>query len=60
MNVQSSTEEQDKAVKILARSLYKELTGQGYGSKQIVALSSELLHLLTSSYRPTEDEAQAS
>jgi len=38
----------DRPVKILARSIYRELRSNGYQPQEIVALSSELLGLLTS------------
>ena len=57
MNVQAPmvSEDREKAVKILAKSLYKELTVKGYGTQQIVALSSELLRLITSSYHEGDE-----
>ena len=45
---QGSSERQ-KAVKILARSLYKQLTSEGYDDKQIVALATELISEVTTS-----------
>jgi hypothetical protein len=44
--------ERDKAVKILAKSIFRELKMNGYEPRQIVALSSELLGLVTSSIKP--------
>ena len=44
--------ERDKAVKILAKSLFRELKSQGYDVRQIVALSSELISLVTTDFRP--------
>jgi hypothetical protein len=38
----------DKSVKILAKSLFRELRSNGYDDRQIVALSAELISLLTS------------
>ncbi len=43
---QGSSERQ-KAVKILARSLYRQLTSEGYDDKQIVALATELISEVT-------------
>ena len=40
--------ERDRAVRILAKTIYKELTMNGYEGRQIVALSTELLGLVTS------------
>ena len=39
--------EKQKAVRILAKSLYRELTAQGYDDKQIVALATELISAVT-------------
>ncbi|MCC6746464.1 MAG: hypothetical protein IT371_02330 [Deltaproteobacteria bacterium] len=41
----------DKALKIIARSLFKELKQNGYDSRQIVSLSTELISLVTSDLR---------
>lgn len=44
----------DKQIKILAKSLFKELRTNGYDDRQIVALSTELIGLLTSEIREEE------
>jgi hypothetical protein len=44
--------ERDKAVKILAKSIYRELSASGYDTRDIVALSTELIDLITSNLRP--------
>jgi hypothetical protein len=36
-----------KALKILAKSIFKELKGQGYDNKQVVSLATELISLVT-------------
>jgi len=41
----------EKALKILSKSLYRELRTNGYEPKQIVALASELISLVTSDMR---------
>jgi hypothetical protein len=51
---QEQPENRDRAVRILAKSMYKELRQNGYDRKQIVALSSELISLLTTEIK--EDE----
>jgi hypothetical protein len=38
----------DKALKILSKSIYKEMRQNGYEPKQIVALATELISLVTS------------
>lgn len=53
--IQAPVGERDRAVKILAKSIFRELQMNGYETKQIVALSSELLGLVTSSIRPGQD-----
>ncbi len=39
--------ERNRAVRILAKSIYKELTEQGYDEKQIVSLATELIGAVT-------------
>ena len=41
----------DKALKIIARALFKELKQNGYDSRQIVSLSTELISLVTNDLR---------
>ena len=41
-------QEREKALKILARSIFKELKSQGYEAKQIVSLATELISQVTS------------
>jgi len=43
--------ERDKAVRILAKSIFRELKTNGYSSRQIVALSSEIIGLVTRDMR---------
>jgi hypothetical protein len=44
----------DKPVKILAKSLFRQLRSNGYDDRQIVALSTELISLLTTEIRDPE------
>lgn len=44
----SASPTSDKALKIIAKSLFKELKQNGYDSRQIVSLSTELISLVTS------------
>jgi hypothetical protein len=37
----------NRAIKILARSIYRELTTQGYDEKQVVSLATELISAVT-------------
>jgi hypothetical protein len=41
--------ERNKAVRILAKSMYRELTAQGYDARQIVSLATELISEVTQS-----------
>lgn len=43
--------ERDKAVKILAKSIFRELKTNGYQAREIVALSTEILDLLSTDIR---------
>ncbi|MEZ4399656.1 MAG: hypothetical protein R3B06_06540 [Kofleriaceae bacterium] len=43
----SQPNERQKAVRILAKSLFKELTSQGFDDKQIVSLATELISQVT-------------
>ncbi len=40
-----------KGTKILAKSLFKELRGNGYSANQILSLSTELIDLVTQDLR---------
>jgi hypothetical protein len=39
--------DREKALKILAKSIFKELKSQGYDTKQVVGLATELISLVT-------------
>jgi hypothetical protein len=43
--------EREKAVKILAKSIFRELKTNGYEPREIVALSTELLDLLSGDFK---------
>jgi len=43
--------EREKAVKILAKSIFRELKTNGYEPREIVALSTELLDLLSTDFK---------
>jgi hypothetical protein len=49
--------EREKAVRILAKSIFKELRSNGYEPREIVALSTELLELVTSEIRPDSTDS---
>ncbi len=42
----------DKAVRILAKSLFRQLKDSGYEHRDILTLSSELVGLITTDLRP--------
>jgi hypothetical protein len=44
----------NKSLKILAKSIFKEVKQQGYDSKQVVALATELIALVTSELQARE------
>jgi hypothetical protein len=46
--------EREKALKILAKSIFRELKANGYNTREIVALSTELISLITTEIKPTE------
>ncbi len=55
----------NKATQILAKSLFKELRGNGYSANQILGLSTELIDLVTKDLRDghaaqSDDKAQPS
>ena len=54
---QGQSNGRERAVKILAKSIYKELRQNGYDPKQIVALSSELISLVTTEIKE-DDKAR--
>ena len=49
----------DKATQILARSLFKELRGNGYSSNQILGLTTELIDLVTQNLREQHEHELA-
>jgi hypothetical protein len=49
--VPSAIPNRDKALKILSKSIYKQMRRDGYETKQIVAFATELISLVTSDIR---------
>ncbi len=49
----------NKATKILAKSLFKELRGNGYSANQILGLTTELIELVTQDLRDQNAAAAA-
>jgi len=43
----ATSADRQKAVRILAKSIYRELTSKGYDERQIVALATELISEVT-------------
>ncbi|SET49448.1 hypothetical protein [Stigmatella erecta] len=54
-----SADGRTRSTRILANSLFRELTSHGYSTCQIIDLASELLELLTASMRSAARERQA-
>ncbi len=46
-----------KGTKILAKSLFKELRGNGYSTNQILSLSTELIELVTQDLKGGHEDA---
>lgn len=49
-----------KGTKILAKSLFKELRGNGYSTNQILSLSTELIDLVTQDLKGDHEAVEAS
>ena len=49
----------NKGTKILAKSLFKELRGNGYSANQILSLSTELIELVTQDLRDEHAQGAA-
>jgi len=49
----------NKGAQILAKSLFKELRGNGYSTNQILSLSTELIDLVTQDLKHGHDQAMA-
>jgi hypothetical protein len=52
--VSSADPNREKALQILSKSIYKELRGNGYEPKQIVALATEIISLVTTDLGPLD------
>lgn len=53
----SSTQQGPRALRILAKSVFRELKSSGYSRSDIVAFATEMLSLVSSDLRETSDEA---
>ncbi len=51
-------EAKTRAVKILAKSIYRDLEAQGFDEKQIVSLATELISEVTSRISRTNDKTE--
>ena len=51
-------EAKSRAVKILAKSIYRDLEAQGFDEKQIVALATELISEVTTKISRASDKQQ--
>jgi hypothetical protein len=52
-------EAKSRAVKILAKSIYRDLEAQGFDEKQIVSLATELISEVTAKMAGAKDKAPA-
>ena len=50
-------EAKTRAIRILAKSIYRDLEAQGFDEKQIVALATELISEVTSKITSARDDA---
>jgi hypothetical protein len=50
--------EREKAVRILAKSIFKELKSQGYDNRQIVGFATEMISLVTSDIAHDPDSSR--
>lgn len=57
INPSNSTRLHDRSLKIIAKSLFKELKENGYDHRQIVNLSTELLSLVTTELKDNQEAA---
>ena len=55
----SDREAKARAVKILAKSIYRDLEAQGFDEKQIVALATELISEVTTKMLTTRESGAA-
>ncbi len=54
----SSTKPDPRALKIVAKSIYRELVDGGFGEQDVMALASELLGLVASGVKERRDERE--
>ncbi len=45
-----------RAVRILAKTLFRQLKDTGYSNRDILSLSTELVSLITTDLRPSDDD----
>ena len=58
LTAMTDREAKSRAVKILAKSIYRDLEAQGFDEKQIVALATELISEVTINIARNPDKAQ--
>jgi hypothetical protein len=51
----SARAEREKSLRILAKSIFRELKANGYEAREVVTLSTELLALLATEIKPDSD-----
>ena len=58
LNPEAPMSQRNKAVRILAKSIFRELTAQGYDERQIVSLATELIGEVTTNISSKSAPAQ--
>jgi hypothetical protein len=58
LQAMTDREAKSRAVKILAKSIYRDLEAQGFDEKQIVALATELISEVTTKISRSSDKHQ--
>lgn len=56
--IPTSNSSNARGVNILARSLFRQMREQGYSAEQIIGLSSELIHLVSTDIRDDLEPAE--
>jgi hypothetical protein len=59
MSEPTEQQSQPRALRILAKSVFRELKSSGYSRSDILAFATEMLSLVSSDIRDTNDEAVA-
>ena len=55
----SLSRERERAIKVFAKSMYRELKNHGHDTRQIVAVATELIRLVTDEMKEPESESES-